>query len=519
MTMSDHREAAPRSYSRRRFLGTLGAGAGALAVGAGGGRRPDDAHAAAAAIASRSDRFGRMFPELEPFAEATPSVVDALTTFGAKDGPLDAQDDMRPVSEGGPGPLGLILNPGRNEDSGIPAGMTFLGQFIDHDVTFDLDSRLGEPTPPETSPNSRDPRLNLDSVYGGGFGDTRFVSLDGRMRVERCDPSDSGSREDLPRHEDVAMIADPRNDENLMIAGLHAAFLLFHNRALETLPPGDDAERFAEARRLTTWHYQWIVVNEFLPAIVGPSLVERILRHGRGYYLPNDEPFIPVEFQIAYRLHTLARPSYRANFTGGPDGGQLFLFLFHPSEDDLRGGMRSPQRFIDWQTFFGFPGFETAMRNTKKLDRLLSTPLFTLPVGAVATGDPPFVLPQRNLLRHLTWQLPSGQEIARAMGAHSLGGNDLRELREYGNGLERSTPLWHYVNAEAELLGEGQRLGPVGGGIVAEVLIGLLQLDSGSFVSQPDWRPTLPPAFSGPGEFNMIDFLAFAGVDPATVSA
>jgi hypothetical protein len=514
MTMTEDNENARRRYSRRRFLGTLGAGAAAT-LGGGAVTRLGGDHAAVAAAASRSDRFGRLFPNLPPFAQATPGVIDALNAFGAKDGPLDAKDDMRPVSEGGPGPLGLILNPGRNADSSHPAGLTFLGQFIDHDITFDLDSRLGEPTPPETSPNSRDPRLNLDSVYGGGFGDVRFVLSDGQMRVEQVDSTNPGSREDLPRLEGAALIADPRNDENLMLAALHAAVLCFHNKALETLPQGDARERFAEARRLTTWHYQWIVLHEFLPSIVGQRLIDRVLRQGRRHYRPDGEPFIPVEFQIAYRLHTLARPSYRANFTGGPDGGQLFLFLFHPTESDLRGGSRSPQRFLDWQTFFGFPGFEGDLRNTKKIDRLLSTPLFTLPTSAVATGDPPFVLAQRNLLRHLTWELPSGQEIAKAMGERSLGGNDLRELRPFGHGLERSTPLWHYVNAEAELLAGGQQLGPVGGGIVAEVLIGLLQLDSGSFLSEPGWRPTLPAAFSGPGEFRMIDFLAFAGVDPA----
>jgi Animal haem peroxidase len=515
MTRTERSESAPRRYDRRRFLGTVGAGAAATLGGGAVARL--DTHSAYAA--SRSDRFGRMFPDLPPFAETTPSVINALNAFGAKDGPLDAKDDLRPVSEGGPGPLGLIQNPGRNEDSNHPAGLTFLGQFIDHDMTFDLNSVLGLPTPPETSPNSRDPRLNLDSVYGGGFGDARFVLPDGQMRIERVDPSNPASREDLPRVGGAAQIADPRNDENLMIAGLHAACLLFHNRALETLPPGDAGARFAEARRLTTWHYQWIVMHEFLPAIVGQALVDRILRQGRRHYRPDGEVFIPVEFQMAYRLHTLPRPSYRANFTGGPDGGQLFLFLFHPTEPDLRGGSRSPQRFIDWQTFFGFPGFETDLRQTKKLDRLLSTPLFTLPPSAIAGGDPPFVLTVRNLLRHLTWSLPSGQAIANAMGEKSLGGNDLRELRPFGNNLERSTPLWHYVNAEAELVGGGQRLGPVGGRIVAEVLIGLLQLDPSSFLSQPGWRPTLSAAFSPTGEFRIIDFLAFAGVDPATVSA
>jgi Animal haem peroxidase len=509
-----------RRYSRRRFLGVAGAGAaGALTVGAGGGRLGlGDTHAAAAAP-SRSDRFGRMFPGLSPFAQPSSSLPAALNALGAQGGPIDARDDVR-MEPGAPGPLGLILDPGRNEDSQIPAGITFLGQFVDHDVTFDETSQLGIPKNPEDSPNTRQPALNLDSVYGGGWGDAALVLPDGQMRVERCDPADPSSPEDLPRLADgTAVLADRRNDENVMLAGLHAAILRFHNHALDLVGGSDPATRFAEARRLTTWHYQWIVLHQFLPAIVGQRRVDQA-RRGRRYYRPSGDPFIPVEFQIAYRLHTLARPSYRLNFTGGPASGPLFLFLFHPSQngsadpDDLRGGQRAPRRFVDWQTFFPFPGFEAAMRRTKKLDRLLSTPLFTLPLGAIASGDPPTVLAQRNLLRHVTWGIPSGQAIAKAMNEQQLGGSDLSELREFGHDLERSTPLWHYVNAEAELMEGGERLGPVGGRIVAEVLVGLLELDSQSFLSQPGWRPTLPAPFGGTGTFTMSDFLAFAGVDP-----
>lgn len=454
---------------------------------------------------------------MRPFAEPTPAVKEALLAFGAKDGPIDARDDMTAT------PLDLVLNPGRNPDSTIPAGMTFLGQFVDHDVTFDLTSQLGVPTEPEQTRNFREPALNLDSVYGGGFGDSRFVLPDGTMRIESCDPERAGAREDLPRMGSTAVIADPRNDENLMLAGLHAAILRFHNAA-HARTTGTAQSRFEQARRLTRWHYQWVVLHELLPAFAGQPLVDRILQRGRRFYRPRGEAFIPVEFQIAYRLHSLARPSYRANFSGGQDGGPLFLFLFDPTQagaadpDDLRGGQRAPRRFIDWQTFFGFPGFESVMRTTKKLDRLLSTPLFTLPLGAIATGEPPTVLAQRNLLRHLTWSLPSGQRLAREMEVERLGRRDLDELADYGHDLDRSTPLWHYVNAEAELIGDGERLGPVGGRIVAEVLIGLLELDPTSFLAERRWRPTLPAAFSGPDEFRMVDFLAFAGVDPATLS-
>lgn len=299
-----------------------------------------------------------------------------------------------------------------------------------------------------------------------------------------------------------------------MISGFQSAFIRFHNRAFDVATNSGDAPvvRYAEARRLTTWHYQWIVLTEFLPAIVGQKRVDQV-RKNRTYYRPSGEPFVPVEFQIAYRLHTLARPSYRLNF--GPDGrSPLFLFLFHPDVEDLRGGQRAPHRFVDWQTFFQFPGV-AGTRTTKKIDRLVSTPMFTLPFSAIATGDPPTVLAQRNLLRHITWGLPSGQAIAKAMGEKPLPSTDLRELREFGHGVDRSTPLWHYVNAEGEVLEGGQRMGPVGGRIVAEVIVGLLELDPSSFLSQPNWRPTLPARFSGAGNFKMIDFLDFAGVAPS----
>jgi hypothetical protein len=119
------------------------------------------------------------------------------------------------------------------------------------------------------------------------------------------------------------------------------------------------------------------------------------------------------------------------------------------------------------------------------------------------------------LLRHLTWQLPSGQRIAEAMHAPVLSPRDFPELAGYGLGLERSTPLWYYVLREAELIGGGEILGPVGGRIVGEVIIGLLQADRDSYLSAaPHWRPTLPTR-DGSVDFRMVDFLTFAGVSPA----
>ncbi len=467
--------------------------------------------------------FGRLFPHLPGFAEATPPMLGALADLGRAGGMMDAKD---PLSAG---PVALITDPAlsaNNANAAMPngaAGSTFIGQFVDHDITFDASSRLGVATVPQRSPNARTPALDLDSLYGAGpvADPTLYDAADrARFKIES-----GGAFEDLPRLADSrALIADPRNDEHVLLSGLHAALLLFHNRVVERVRAGgesDDARVFAAARRVVTWHYHWIVLTELLPSLVGREMVADVLQARRGRLFRPDagEAFMPVEFQGAvYRFgHSLARPSYRANLKG--DRGQpFFAFLFDPRAEgqadpsDLRGGARAARRFVGWQTFFDFGDGEVKPR--KLIDTRISTPLFQLPLGAIADGRAPTSLPQRNLLRHLTWQMPSGQSIAEAMGVPALRGGDFAELAGYGVRLERSTPLWYYVLKEAQLATGGQTLGPVGGRIVAEVLVGLMQSDRASWLhGQPQWRPTLPSR-RGAGEFDMVDLLTLAGVDP-----
>jgi len=331
----------------------------------------------------------------------------------------------------------------------------------------------------------------------------------------------------------VAIIGDPRNDENMMIAGLHAAFLLFHDHAVDlirTQYPGiPDNDAYLLAHRLTVWHYEWIILHEFLPHVVPQSVIDDVVTNGRHFYDPSHGPshgeaFIPVEFQITYRFgHSMVRPSYRANLHG--DNGQPFFgMIFDPAGEgspdpvDLRGGARAPRRFIGWQTFFDFGGAYSAdVRPNKRIDTIVSTPLFHLPLGTIFNGMPPDSLMQRNLLRCLTWRTPSGQRIAQEMGIPSLSNAELAELQPIRPSFVESTPLFYYILKEAQLREDGLRLGPVGARIVAEVFIGLLQLDPDSYVTmQPDWLPTLPTHDGMPQSFRMIDFLTFAGVDPTS---
>ena len=343
----------------------------------------------------------------------------------------------------------------------MTAGSTFVGQFTDHDITFDQTSALGVPQNPLISPNTRTPALDLDSVFGGGPGmrpDLYVANPNGtvgpKLRI-----GTGGVHEDVPRSAGpdgtyVASSGDPRNDENVIVAGLHCAHILFYNRVLDELGFHDldafPSARFADrsngyvafliAREVTLWHYQWLLVNEHLPQIAGQAVVDDVLAHGNRYYGPPlGDAFMPIEFgAAAYRFgHSMVRPSYRANFTSGtgdssdPTADPFFALVFDQTEpdfsapptydrDDLLGGYPAPRRYVGWQTFFDFD--DAQVKNNKKIDTTISSVLFTLPVPAIAphTQTAPTVLPQRNLLRQLTWGLPSGQAIAGAMGVEPL---------------------------------------------------------------------------------------------------
>ena len=517
----------PSRYSRRGFLTRAGIGAGALAT-AGGARAVFAPPARSATVATSPTTFGRIFDDLPAFAPATDAVRAALNDLGARGGPLDARDDLSK------GPVLLITDPSLSANNPNnpthTAGTTFFGQFIDHDITFDTTSPLGVPTDPEESPNSRTPSLDLDSVYGHGpVASPQLYDPSDRakLRIES-----GGQFEDLARASaGTAIIPDPRNDEQMMINGLQCAFIKFHNNAVDWARGHgqNGASVFAQARRLTTWHYHWIVLHEFLPQIVGQATVDDVLRRGRRFYRPESgEAFMPVEFQAAaYRFgHSMVRPSYRANLKGD-NGGPFFGMVFDPAGEgqadpvDLRGGARAPRRFIGWQTFFDFR--DGNVKPNKKIDTKISTPLFNLPLGAIASHDQPQVLPQRTLLRQLTWSLPSGQRLAKEMRLPALSEAELgTDLDGYHSApgathpydFKKSTPLWYYVLKEAEAKAGGLTLGPVGGRIVAEVLIGLIESDPASYLArEPRWTPTLTSAGAN---FRMTDFLTFAGVDPAS---
>ncbi len=495
------------------------------------------------------DVFSRMFPGLPPFAPQTDESREQAKNLGVIGGILDAKDTLAE------GPIRLITEPTLSANNpnnpNMTAGVTFFGQFLDHDLTLALKAPLLENTKPRQTTNFRTAEFDLDSVYGNGpTGSPELYdpsSRDIKFKVEAILGSKAVSRLgaerfDLPRDaNNNAIIADSRNDENLLISQFHLAMLKFHNAVVDRLreDPANATrsaqDLFKEAQQQVRWHYQWIVLNEFLPLTIGQNRVDEILRNGPRFYRVHDrthdsifrsprrEPLIPVEFAVAaYRFgHSQIRPSYRLNF-GAATGGEFFAFVFDDSADssspdpnDMRGGKRAPRRFVDWQTFFKFDNDDNFKPN-KKVDTKLSSPLFLLPGSrGIAVpglpGDGIQSLASRNLMRHVNFGIPSGQAIARVMGVRVLTPAQLAELAPFG--MDRSTPLWYYILKEAEVLEDGVRMGPVGSRIVGEVFIGLLKADKDSYLTvNKNWKPTLPSAESG--DFKITDLLNFAGVVP-----
>lgn len=441
-------------------------------------------------------RFGRMFrklPVFEPDADFLRQLADGMRDENPRDPAGDNPD--------------------------VPAGYTYLGQFIDHDITFDPTSSLERANDPEALVNFRTPRFDLDSLYASGPADDPFMydqnSPGGLKLLHGKVHEDDGTftdEDDLLRNsQDRAIIGDPRNDENVFIGQLQLAFVKFHNRVVDDVAAtglsGD--ELMKEAQRLVRWHYQWAVVHDFLRRVIGQDLLGRLLSDGPDgeevhlrFYRPRRRAFMPLEFSVAaFRFgHTQVRARYRINNTVPV----LPVFVPDPMPDrraDFRGfrGL-PPQWTISWTNFF--PLDDEGPVASRKIDTRLVEPLFTLPGEDPADVDRRS-LARRNLVRGLRLQLPAGQQVARAVGVEPLSSAEL--------GFDGPAPLWFYVLREAEVRADGLRLGPVGGRIVGETLLGLLKHDPLSYLSvEPAWKPTLGQT---PGVFDMPDLLRFAVPD------
>ena len=429
----------------------------------------------------------------------------------------------------------------------IPAGFTYLGQFVDHDLTFDkTEVEFGQPAPAELL-QARSPSLDLDSLYGAGPADpesAKFYEPDGthlRMgRTEAIDNLPAKNGFDLPRGDGTtaaqrrtAIIPDPRNDENLAVAQTHLAMIRFHNRVVDTLPGSVPAsQRFEKAREKVTKHYQWMLRTDYLPRICAEGVVNNVFTGGRKVFEvgapPADVPTMPIEFSVAaFRLgHSMIRAAYNWNKVFDNGQGTLgLLFEFSGLSGTFNGLERLPSNWIaDFRRLYDFAEAgrdnltvpENKFNRAMRIDTTLVNPLANLP-GFPAQEDN---LAFRNLVRARMVKLATGQQMATLVKSKGVTLTKLTkaQILDGSNGavldgltgpqrtaLLRDTPLWMYVLREAEL--NAGRLKGVGARIVAETFHRAIEGSQSSIIRDQTFRPSLGPDNS---TFRMVDLLLFA---------
>jgi Animal haem peroxidase len=470
-----------------------------------------------------ADRYIRLFPEdRTQFADRDlEALADAMTS-----------DQEAPTPEGEPDP---------EEDPEITAAYTYLGQFTDHDLTFDPTSRLREALTDQqldALADFRTPRFDLDNLYGRGPDDQPYMYTPDKIHVLLGEPMSGNpfdpDARDLPRGpNERALIGDPRDDENRIVAQLHAIFLRFHNKVADYLARPDQLGAkvsFEAVRSQVRWHYQWMLVRDFLPRVINSDTYQRVFADpcypsptlpglGDGLRL------MPVEFSVAaFRFgHSMIRPEYRLNLKvprrpifspGGYDRAHA------NAAADLGGFRPIPSDWaIDWQFFIDLgPGREPQSlgplygpmkrepQMAYKIDTSLVHPLGDLPPQIASH---PNILALRNLERGRTFSLPTGQQVARALDEEPIpddklmirkvtakNRDELKPLWKIAPGFVGRAPLWAYILSEAQVTSRGRagngaspdsiplKLGPVGGRIVADVFAALLRGDPTSYLKQ-----------------------------------
>src|SRR5215471_1080051 len=469
-------------------------------------------------------RFGRMFRTL-PAARFDAGMLHDLAAA------MTAEFEATPTPE---------TQADDEENSGISAGYTYLGQFLDHDITFDPVSSLQKQNDPDALEDFRTPRFDLDCVYGRGPDDQPYLYRADGLTMLQGDPL-TGNAED-PKARDVprntpesgeparAVLGDPRNDENVIVCQLQASMLRFHNRMVDVLGATD----FEHVQREVRWHYQWVILHDFLPTTIGIETLRDIFGTAKDggvdyarrptlkFYKPKKQAFMPVEFSVAaYRFgHSMIRPIYRLNQSIDR------LPIFSATGESLVGFRKFPTNWaIDWNLFFksGNPQLlgPKRVQPAYKIDTSLVNPLGSLPESVASN---PAVLAERNLLRGWRLDLPSGQAVAKAMGFTPIKDADLKvgkaneddtptnkSITEVSAKFAGNAPLWFYVLSEAQQQFKKNdtpiRLGPVGGRIVGEVFVGLMLEDSHSYLRQDPFFTPRKEFLSDSGEFKMADLL------------
>ncbi len=422
-------------------------------------------------------------------------------------------------------------------NSKVPAGYTYLGQFIDHDIALDSEVKK---LPWETISltdvrNLRTPFLDLETLYGDTPANPNELIRknfleDGSSSLLKLGLTIGEEvavkfQNDLPRFENspTANIVDERNDENLAVAQTQVALMKFHNTvAAHVIGGNDTTERFEKAREITTHHYQWMILHDFLPKIIKKEVLTAVLKENKFYRPQLNNVFMPLEFSVAaYRTgHSMVRDSYQWNRIFNDDVNAIFkaslanLSLFTGNRG--LGGFSHGRKhlpsdwLINWNHFFDIEDSSNQenFNFAKKVDTTISSSLGFL--GNNISYEREHSLPAKDLFRTRALGLASGQVVsAKISGQQSLKPDQISGLlpENLKNVFAENTPLWFYLLAEAEINENGEILGEIGSRIVAETFVGLLKIDKFSILNNeftPDKDLT-----NEQGIFGMPEMLKF----------
>jgi len=413
----------------------------------------------------------------------------------------------------------LVAGQAAAENPDVPAGYTYFGQFVAHDL-----SRMRNAP---GFPNLRNPTLNLDTVYGPPgalWQDQLFVKNeagDDIFKLGRGASPTTGAdtkEPDLVRVGGKAVIPDSRNDIHIIISQLHLTVMRLHNKLTEKLrrdkPGASNEEILRTVRQQISWHYQWVVVNDFLRRLSNSEVFSAVwptnnTLHASFMPAPASAPLkIPYEFVLAaYRFgHSMVRPAYQLNYRLASDN-QIFRPGIALWNKDLRGERKLPPKWsVQWDRFFQVPN--STPQKARCIGPSLTSSLRDLPDFVIAKDrDRIRNLAQRTLQIGQDRNLPSGQSVAEELARIVFPDFGIAAGQVLRPG--QHDPLWYYILNEAEAVHGGRRLGPVGSWIVTSTIARVLLNDPTSFLHQAHWQPNFPKAGT---DYELVDLVRYAGM-------